>query len=211
MDLFDDDNKIDLLVPDSRIASYRKVLEFTCQVMINCEHQINKYSSPCGTMLATVAQEIKSQTLNKKLEELSPCTILYSVAVRLSSNKFSSESPTVKSGLSLFLMYLSDELLLSDSLSQASFQSSLNKSLEKVKRLGWQDQMLTHGLEPFIKSFSKQHSDGCDLLKCLEEGASAAEQAALTTKINAGDLGDAGAHAVGVFTRALFQAFRITS
>ena len=34
------------------VVSMRKVLEFVCQVLINCENQINKYDDPgCGTIL----------------------------------------------------------------------------------------------------------------------------------------------------------------
>lgn len=210
MFIFHQDNKIELYFEQKYILVYKKVLEFTLQVLINCEHQINKYNRPCGTMLSSVASSIKSQIKDRNIEELSPCAIFYCAALSI-QNYEARKKDSLESGLSLFLIFLADSLLDSDELSLSSFVLGLNKSLNLVEKSGWKDGMLTNGIEPFILAVERNYTDGCDTKYCIQAGASAAELAARnSSNSDKVEDGDAGAHSVGVFTRALYQAINIS-
>ena len=56
------------------VKAWFKILEFVSQVWINCEFQVNKYSQPCGTLFATVAQKLQKSLESNTLLEF--CTFL---------------------------------------------------------------------------------------------------------------------------------------
>jgi len=187
------------------VVSMRKVLEFVCQVLINCENQINKYDDPgCGTILATVARSLKEATKDHQLLDVSPCLLLYNVGVELgelSEAKFAS-------GLSLFLIKISDSLVSRGSLTFHNFVSSLDSSVEYLSDLGWRDSMFVEGILPYVTTLSELSTDH-GIKECLERAASAAENSAKKSRGISG-LNDSGAHAVGVVTRAIYQAIYLT-
>ena len=76
--------------------------------------------------------------------------------------------------------------------------------------LGWSGPMFS-GLKAILFSLESSCQDIFSISDILEGAAAAAENAALETKQENIDMkGDAGAHVVGITSRAVFQAFKIT-
>ena len=202
---------------DVHIESFKKVLDFTTQVMINCEHQINRYQNPCGTLLKNLGQKIKEELQETDLKELSPCSVLYYSAIIIYNQGGYGQNKhlgtySVRSGIQLFLILIADEIIELGELNFESFVKSVKFSCDRLETIGWKDKIFLYGIKPFTHTLYKNYADGRDMKECVQLAARAAEISALQTS-SRNELDsevDAGAHAVGVITRALYQAINIS-
>jgi hypothetical protein len=187
-----------------------KILEFSSQVWINCEHQINLYSQPCGTLLAGIAEKLQKAKVSNRTTFSHPASVLYSLGLEFGRHIDLDRNGRLSAGLTVFFIkwgaYLEHEKLLS----YESWLSGFSESLDHVETLGWSGPMFS-GLKAILFSLESSCQDIFSVSDILEDAAAAGENAALETKQHNIDMKvDAGAHVVGITSRAVYQACKIT-
>ena len=58
----------------------QKVVDFTSQVWINCEHQVNMYLFPCGELFAEIATNLR-KLLNSNVMRY-PCSLFFTLGLQ---------------------------------------------------------------------------------------------------------------------------------
>eukprot|EP00090_Calanus_glacialis_P010791 TRINITY_DN19263_c0_g1_i1.p1 TRINITY_DN19263_c0_g1~~TRINITY_DN19263_c0_g1_i1.p1 ORF type:complete len:217 (-),score=44.37 TRINITY_DN19263_c0_g1_i1:66-716(-) len=195
--------------PES-LKTWLKILEFSSQVWINCEQQINLYSQPCGTLLAEVAEKLQKAKVSNKTTFTHPASVLYSLGLEFGRNIDLDKNGRLSAGLAVFFIKWGAFLEQEEMLTYESWLAGFSESLDHVETLGWSGPMFS-GLKAIMLSIESSCQDIFSISDILEDAAAAAENAALETKQDNIDVKvDAGAHVVGITSRAVYQAFKIT-
>jgi len=188
-------------VQDGQLKSYRVLLDVCSQVLLICEDQINRYDRPYGTNLANIARKIKSSAKHLAITDTRPCSMLYNIGLEFGE----SDGESMSAGLSLLFIKMSDELMLAGEITFSNLVTILSNSVEYTEKLGWNDKILLFGIKPYSDSLMRLSKEN-SMTFCLGEAASAAESAA--SRSNGTGVPDSGAHAVGVFTRAIHESMK---
>jgi len=199
---FDCGSLIGAKVAAGQLKAYGSLLNTCSQVLINCEHQINRYQNPYGTVLADIARKTKKSAEDLSLAETRPCFLLYNMGIEFSE----ADGQPVSAGLSLLCLKMADELMVSGDITFRSLVNALTASLEYTEQQGWKEKILIFGIKPFCQTLRRLFEAEHSMNFCLGEAASAAESAAMES--NGSGVPDSGAHAVGVFTRAIHESIK---
>ena len=192
------------------LETWLKILEFTSQVWINCEHQINLYSQPCGSLLAEIAEKLKKAKVSYKLTFSYPASIFYSLGIEFGRHIDSLDNGKISAGLAVLFIKWGAFLENEEVLSYKSFTSGYSESLNYVEKLGWSDPMY-YGLKAVQVSIQNSCQRQLDPSEILEHAADSAENAALQSLNDDKNMKvDAGAHVVGITARAVYQAYKIS-
>ena len=187
------------------IGAWTKVLDYTSQVWINCEDQVNMYAGdPCGSLFAGVAGGFKdckaisrdSNTINH------PVSIFYSLALEFGKHIDNQECGSVASLMSIILIKWAEFLEGNNSVSFNHLIDGFYESLNFVENLKYSHPMiqcLQSGKESVMKIRNK-----ADIVMYLQEAASVTEQFASKSESSS------GAHLIGITLRAIYQALQIS-
>ena len=187
------------------IGAWLKVLDYTSQVWINCEAQVNMFAGdPCGSLFAGVANSFKeSQAISKGTNTINhPVSIFYSLALEFGKHIDSKEYGSVASFTSILLIKWAEFLEENNSVSFNLIIDGFYESLNFVGNLKCSHPMiqcLQSGKESVMKI---KKSD--DIVTYLHEAASVTEIVASESD------GSSGAHVIGITLRAIYQALKIS-
>ena len=187
------------------IGAWLRVLDFTSQVWINCEDQVNMYpGDPCGSLFAGVAGDFKdckaisrdSNTINH------PVSIFYSLALEFGKHIDSQEFGNVASLMSILLIKWAEFLEGNNSVSFNILIDGFYESLNFVENFKYSHTMIQcfqSGKESVLKIKKKD-----DVVMYLQEAASVTEEFASKSD------GSSWAHLIGITLRAIYQALQIS-
>ena len=188
------------------VKAWWKVLDFTSQVWINCEHQVNMYGNSCGSLFASVGNNFRdrkaisagSNTINQ------PVSIFYSLALEFGKHIDSEDFGKEAALMAIFFIKWAAFLEKMNSLSFNILIDGFCESMNHVDNLKsyWSDPML-ECLQTGRKTIEKIRSRN-DILIILQSAASNVEIAAAKHK------GSSGSHLVGITFRAIFQALKMS-
>jgi len=192
--------------------SWLKILEFIFQVWINCEHQINKYAQPCGSLFAGVAEKCKKAALKSNSSQnflFYPSCIFYLLGLEFGNNSDSPQNGRLAAGLSIFFIKWGEFLESVTNLDARTFINSFHQSLNYVTPFVGSDQPVFKALRTVLCDAEVSLINNRDAFEILGNIANAAENAALeTSELSEDQEIDAGAHVVGITGRAIYQAYR---
>jgi len=193
------------------LKTWLKILEFSSQVWINCEHQINLYSQPCGTLLAKIAEQLQKVKVSDITAFSKPATIFYFLGLEFGKwIDLDNNNGRLSAGLAVFFIKWGANLEHEKVLTFESWLSGFSESLKHAEKVGWYGPMFS-GLKAVLLSIERSCQKRCNISDTLEHAANAAETTAIETKMGDIDMKvDAGAHVVGITARAVYQAFKIT-
>ena len=193
------------------VKTWLKILAFASQVWINCEFQVNKYTQPCGTLFAKVAEKLQKSQKSDKTAFQKPVSVLYFLGLEFGDYIGLGMNERTSAGLAVLFIKWGSMLEKVKELNSEAWLFSFCESVKHVTSLGWSGQML-EGLKAISISVKSSYQKKLSMCNLLELAAAAAENAALETrKDDVLDKGDAGAHVVGITARAVFQAYNITT
>ena len=188
------------------VGAWLRVLEFTFQVWINCEDQVNMYpGEPCGSLFAGVANSFKeSKAISRGSNTINhPVSIFYSLALEFGKHIDSQEYGRVASYISIIFIKWAEFLEGNNSVSFNHLIDGFYESLNFVGNIKCSHpviQCLQSGKDSVMKIRNKD-----DIVTNLQEAASVTEIAASES-----DRKSSGAHVVGITLRAIYQALKIS-
>ena len=184
--------------------AWLNVLDFTSQVWINCEDQVNMYGNPCGSLFANLANGFKdSQAISRGSNTINhPVSIFYSLALEFGKHIDNQEFGRVAAIMTIFFIKWAEYLELNNLLSFNLLIEGFCESLNYVKNVKSSDPMiecLLCGKEAIRNVLNRD-----DLMMCLEKATSITENFASKRKSSS------GCHVVGITFRAIYQALKIS-
>ena len=187
------------------VGAWLKVLDFTSQVWINCEDQVNMFAGdPCGSLFAGVANGFKdSKAISRGTNSINhPVSIFYSLALEFGKHIDSQEYGNVASFMSIILIKWAEFLEGNNSVSFNLLIDGFYESLNFVENLKFPHPMiqcLRSGKESLMKIKNK-----ADIVIYLQQAASVTEIVASESEKSS------GAHVIGITLRAIYQALKIS-
>ena len=182
--------------------SWVTVLDFTSQVWINCEAQVNMLGSPCGSLFASVASGFKdSKTISRCIEIINhPASVFYSLALEFGKHVENKQFGREASVMTILFIKWAASLEQQESLSIKALINGFCEGMDYIDKLERPDsdpmiQCLQSG-QAIIGRITCQ----ADLLILLQEAAAITEIAAAERKSSA------GSHLAGITLRAIYQA-----
>lgn len=182
---------------------FKKVIEFTSQVWINCAKQTNMYDSPCGDMFSKIAKNIQKIMTDNQFKH--PSSFFYTLGLEFGS--FIDHSIYGEIGAICSIVFINVGIFL-EAANKFDFyvmRKSLIDSLSKVEKLSGNSVIMC--LNSGIKELQKISSYG-EILKYLEAAAFKAEKYAMDHVVGGKKV--AGLHVVGITLRSIFQAVKVT-
>ena len=180
--------------------SWEAVLDITSQVWINCEDQVNKYGSPCGSLFASVATGFKERkTVGRGINY--PVSIFYSLALEFGKHLHNKQFGREASIMAILFLKWAAFLEREESLSLKVLIDGFCVSLDYI------DNLERSASDPMIQCLQagqaiiRKVTSEADLLVFLQEAASVTETAAE---------GSAGSHVAGITLRAIYQALKMS-
>ena len=178
------------------------VLDFTSQVWINCEKQVNMYGSPCGSLFAKVANGLKdSRAISRGSNTINhPVSVFYSLSLQFGKYIDNQEFGDVAAIMTIIFIRWASTLephnVLSSNILVEGFCESLSY-VETYKLSHPMIQCLLSGGEVVRNMINEE-----DRVISLEKAASITETFASKRQSSA------GCHVVGISVRAIYQALK---
>ena len=182
-----------------------KILDFSSQVWINCEHQINMYKDPCGEIFAVIGQRMRRLMHCESFEY--PCSLFYTLGVEFANFTSCKDLGHIASIMTLFFINWANflETQFQQTVDSHAFLAGLKFSLNSIEEFRENSPLLT---SLFSASEKLTNIDCDDMLKNLEAAASSAEKSATENCVNGRKIAES--HVVGITFRAVFQACKVT-
>ena len=183
-----------------------KILDFSSQVWINCEHQINMYQDPCGEIFAVIGKKVRRWMHHEAFEY--PCSLFYTLGVEFANYTSRKDLGHIASIMTMFFINWANflETQFQQTVDSHAFLSGLEFSLNSIKEFRDTSPMLMCIMSGHEKLTNIESDD--DILKNLEAAASSAEKNATDNCVNGRKI--AQSHVVGITFRAIFQACKVT-
>ena len=86
----------------------QRIVDVSSQVWINCEHQINMYTDPCGEIFAYVGQRMRRFMSHESFKY--PCSLFYTLGVEFGNYTSRRDFGHVASILTMFFINLANFL-----------------------------------------------------------------------------------------------------
>ena len=198
---------------EAQFVTVLKVLDFTSQVWINCEDQVNMFLNPCGQLFSKIASNIRNNLKAKQFQF--PCSLLSTLGLQFGHYTSDKSQKKIASILCVLLLKWSEYI---ECHSQGNDTTvDLQLLLEGLSQGLMHVEEIQANPSHFVRTLKSGHSQieklKCsataeDVLQCLESAADAAETHANTHLVNG--IKVAEAHLVGISLRAIYQAFKIT-
>ena len=182
-----------------------KILDFSSQVWINCEHQINMYKDPCGEIFAVIGQRMRRLMHCESFEY--PCSLFYTLGVEFANFTSCKDLGHIASIMTLFFINWANflETQFQQTVDSHAFLAGLKFSLNSIEEFRENSPLLTS----LFSAHEKLTNIECDdMLKNLEAAASSAEKSATENCVNGRKIAES--HVVGITFRAVFQACKVT-
>ena len=182
-----------------------KILDFSSQVWINCEHQIKMYKDPCGEIFAVIGNRMRRLMHCESFEY--PCSLFYTLGVEFANFTSCKDFGHIASIMTMFFINWANflETQFQQTVDSRAFLAGLNFSFNIMEEFRENSPMLT-SLFSGHEKLTNIESD--DILKNLEAAASSAEKSATENCVNGRKIAES--HVVGITFRAIFQAFKVT-
>ena len=182
-----------------------KILDFSSQVWINCEHQINMYKDPCGEIFAVIGQRMRRLMHCESFEY--PCSLFYTLGVEFANFNSCKDLGHTASIMTLFFINWANflETQFQQTVDSHAFSAGLKFSLNSIEEFRENSPLLT---SLFSASEKLTNIECDDMLKNLEAAASSAEKNATENCVNGRKIAES--HVVGITFRAVFQACKVT-
>ena len=198
---------------ESQFVTVLKVLDFTSQVWINCEDQVNMFQNPCGQLFSKMASNIR---INLKAKQFQfPCSLISTLGLQF--GHFIRDKSHMKIASILCVLFLKWSQYIETKSRSSNATVDLKLLLEGLSQGLMHVEEIQANPSHFVRTLKSGHSQieklKCnssaeDVLQCLECAADAAETYANTHLVNG--IKAAEAHLVGITLRAIYQAFKIT-
>lgn len=194
-------------------------LQFACDALIACERQLNLIDSErsggnVGTRLKKAAQNVTKKLKKQKLQTTSPYSLLKSLSVILEM----SIGGVMGSMYGLFLESAANvfgKMGDNDVITPLDWLKALSEGTESLKRYcigDMQFQTMFYPISGCEGSIARElKGSNYDFLTCFNTGVGVAEERAQMTTPSDGKFPDAGAHAVGIWMRALIEGVKVFS
>ena len=191
-------------------ASYKillKVIDFTSQVWINCEEQVDMYQFPCGTLFANVARKVRE--IKNCIEFWFPCSLLFTLGLEFAKYADNNFFGDIASIMTLIFIHWAAfiEVRCKSGVTFKLCVDGLSDSLSYVENIQNCDmlQCLKYG---HLQLTNAKINCNSDILKCLQAAASSSEKNANENIVQGKKI--AGSHVVGITLRGIFQAVKVT-
>ena len=194
---------------DTSYKILMKVIDFTSQVWINCEDQVDLYHFPCGRLFANVA--IKVREIIDCEEFRFPCSFLFTLGLEFGKFAENKVFGDIASILTLIFIkwgaFIESRCRTTSTVTFKMYVDGLSTSLSYVENIKKCDmlQCLKCGHTQLTGAKVNCNSD---ILKCLEAAAFTSEKNANENIVKGKKI--AGLHVVGITLRAIFQAVKVT-
>ena len=183
-----------------------KILDFSSQVWINCENQINMYKDPCGELFAVIGKKVRMWMHHETFEY--PCSLFYTLGVEFANYTSCKDLGHIASIMTMFFINWANflETQFQQTVDSHAFLSGLDFSLNSIKEYRDKSPLLRSIMSGHKKLTNIESDD--DILKNLEAAASSAEQNATENCVSGRKIAES--HVVGITFRAIFQACKVT-
>ena len=183
-----------------------KILDFSSQVWINCEHQINMYKGPCGELFAVIGNRMRRWLHHESFEY--PCSLLYTLGVEFANYTSCKDLGHIASILTIFFINWANflETQFQQTVDSHAFLSGLDFSLNSTEEFKENSPLLMSIMCGHKKLMNIESDDG--ILRNLEAAASSAEKNATENCVHGRKIAES--HVVGITFRAIFQACKVT-
>ena len=186
----------------------QKVVDFTSQVWINCEHQVNMYLFPCGELFAEIATNLR-KLLNSNVMRY-PCSLFFTLGLQFGGYINHRDFGDTAAILAiLFIKWAKSlEALSPHTIESQLFLHGFNSAFSHIENIKSSSHLL-QSLKAGHCELSRNLSREIDMMKVLEAAASSAEDHGNKTFVNGKKVAES--HVVGITLRAIFQAFKVSS
>ena len=183
-----------------------KILDFSSQVWINCEHQINMYEDPCGDIFAAIGERMRKMMHHESFDY--PCSFFYTLGVEFGNYTKHMIFGHIASILTIFFINWANflETQFQQTVNSHAFLTGLDFSLNRIEEFS-NNSPLLRSLLSGHEEFKNIESDN-DILKIFEAATLSAEKNVTENTVNGRKVAES--HVVGITFRAIFQAFRAT-